>query len=193
MRAATLILVGLCAGQLTAPAQQPVTPPVTPPVAQDSPVLKDFAKRAADYVKRHKLARSEVHGLKPTTSAEQIEHHEHRLANRIRESRRGVGQGNVFTPEIAAEFRRLMSIAMQGPQADPIRKSLQRDAPVHMKPTRVNQSYPDGVPLPSTPPSLLLNLPPLPPELEYRVIGHALILRDVEANLIVDLIPDAIP
>ena len=31
------------------------------------------------------------------------------------------------------------------------------------------------------------------PEVEYRVVGHDLLLRDVEANLVVDLIPNAIP
>jgi hypothetical protein len=37
-----------------------------------------------------------------------------------------------------------------------------------------------------------MNLPPLPAELEYRVVGHSLILRDIEANLIVDFIVNAI-
>ena len=42
-RAAALILAGLCAWQLIARAQQTVAP--------DSPVVKDFEKRAAEYVK----------------------------------------------------------------------------------------------------------------------------------------------
>jgi hypothetical protein len=181
----TAVMMGLFAVPLCAPAQENAT--------QDSAVLKDFEKRVADYVKLHKIARSEVHGLKPTTSAEEIEHHEHRLANGIRESRRGAVQGNVFTAEIAAEIRRLIAATMQGPEADRIRKSLQRAAPVYLKAIRVNQTYPAGVPLQSTPPSILLSLPALPPELEYRLVGQALILRDIEANLIVDFIPDAVP
>ena len=40
------------------------------------------------------------------------------------------------------------------------------------------------------PPSLLLNLPKLPKELEYRFVGRELILRDIAANLIVDVIPE---
>jgi hypothetical protein len=47
--------------------------------------------------------------------------------------------------------------------------------------------------LQSTPPTILMNLPRLPPELEYRINGRALVLRDTNANLVVDLIPDAIP
>jgi len=46
------------------------------------------------------------------------------------------------------------------------------------------------LPLQSMPPSLLLNLPRLPKELEYRFVGRELVLREIPANLIVDAIPD---
>ena len=49
------------------------------------------------------------------------------------------------------------------------------------------------MPLQSTPPSLLLNLPVLPKGIEYRVVDHALLLRDTEANIVVDYIPDVFP
>jgi hypothetical protein len=58
---------------------------------------------------------------------------------------------------------------------------------------RVNARYPKELPLQSTPPSILLNLPKLPPELEYRIVGHDLVLLDVKAGLIVDYLPRAIP
>ena len=57
---------------------------------------------------------------------------------------------------------------------------------------RVNDPYPHHVPLQSMPPSLLQSLPKLPKELDYRVVGRDSVLRDTEANLIVDFIPDAI-
>ena len=81
---------------------------------------------------------------------------------------------------------------MKGPQAARIQDSLQRAEPVQLE-LQVNAVYPASVPLQSTPPSLLLNLPKLPPEVDYRVVGDKLVLRDVEANLIVDFIPHAIP
>src|SRR5437764_6447962 len=62
-------------------------------VNQKSRILEDFGKRVADYVKLHKAARSQVQALKPTTSPEAIEHHEHQLAHRMRESRRGARTG----------------------------------------------------------------------------------------------------
>jgi hypothetical protein len=35
-------------------------------------------------------------------------------------------------------------------------------------------------------------LPQLPEDVEYRIVGKTLILRDVDANIIVDFIPNAI-
>ena len=159
---------------------------------QNSLVLKDFNRRVAGYVKLHKTALAEIHRLKPTNSTEAIEHYEHHLAHGIREARSDVVRGSVFAPAIADEFRRLIGITMQGPDAARIRESLNA-APVHIHAIRVNSAYPAGLPLQSMPASLLLNLPPLPPEVEYRVVGHDLVLRDVDANLIVDFITNAIP
>jgi hypothetical protein len=47
--------------------------------------------------------------------------------------------------------------------------------------------------LTTTPPTLLVKLPELPQELAYRFVGRDLTLIDIEARLIVDLIPNAIP
>jgi hypothetical protein len=156
-------------------------------------VLKDFDRRVADYVKLHKTVQSDVHRLKPTKSSEAIAHYEHSLAHGIRDARRASLQGDIFTAEIAAEFGRLIGITMHGPQAAAIRESLRHAEPLAPRPIHVNGAYPSGIPLQSTPPTLLMNLPPLPADLDYRVIGHSLILRDIEANLIVDFIPNAIP
>ena len=42
-------------------------------------------------------------------------------------------------------------------------------------------------------PSMLAGLPELPPELEYRFLGQHLILIDALANLVVDVLYDALP
>jgi hypothetical protein len=177
-----LVLCGMTAAGLSQEA-----------VNRGAQIQSDFQKRVEDYVKLRKTAHEGLPKLKPTKSPDAILSHEHGLAHRIRQLRRQARQGDLFTPEVSAEFRRLIGITMQGTDAAQIGKSLHRAEPVHLKALRVNQSYPKQVPLQSTPPTLLLNLPKLPPEVEYRVVGRALVLRDVEANLIVDFIPDALP
>jgi hypothetical protein len=59
---------------------------------------------------------------------------------------------------------------------------------------KVNTTYPSdsNVPLSTMPPNLLAVLPQLPMDVEYRVVGRHLILRDVDANIIVDFIYNAI-
>ena|ERR1700682_2705677 len=157
----------------------------------DAAVIQDFQNRVAGYMKLHEAVKAQLPKLKTTGSSENIERHGHQFARKIREARNTASQGDIFTPEIAAEFRRLIGNAMKG-NATHVEQSLKHAEPVHLK-LRVNYSYPAGVPLQSMPPTLLLYLPKLPPELDYRVVGHDLVLRDTTGNLIVDLIPNALP
>ncbi len=78
-------------------------------------------------------------------------------------------------------FKRLIDVAFQGPDAAEVRASLRHAEPVKI-PLQVNATYPDSLPLQSTPPSVLLNLPDVPPELYYRIVGRDLVLRDAGAN-----------
>jgi len=162
-------------------------------VNQSSLVLDDFGKRVTSYVDLHKTARSKVHALKPTSSPEAIEHYEHELGHKIREMRRKAPLGAIFTPPIAEEFRKLIRLSMQGSAASRVQQSLNHAEPGSLPVLRVNSDYPQGFPLQSTPASMLQNLPHLPPEVEYRVVGHDLVLRDVDANLIVDILRNAVP
>jgi hypothetical protein len=58
---------------------------------------------------------------------------------------------------------------------------------------KVNERYPDTVPLSTIPPQVLQGLPKLPEEMEFRFIGNTLILMDVHAHIIVDFIEQALP
>jgi hypothetical protein len=163
-------------------------------VNPDAAVMQDFKQRVGEYVKLSKSADTSLPSLKkPTDSAAKIREHQHALRKAIMARRAGAVQGAIFTPQISAEFRRLIGIAYQS-DARHIRESL-----LHAEPgtwnvqIHVNGEYPDDRPLQSMPPSLLINLPPLPPELEYRLVGSTLVLRDVGANLVVDILPRVIP
>jgi len=160
---------------------------------RDVQAFNNFQKRIAEYVKLRSSVRAGLSKLKPARSPGTIAAHELDLAGRIRQARCTARRGDIFTPEISAGFRHLIEMVMRGQEATRVQQSLRAGAPVHLKALRINQVYPAGVPLQSMPPTLLLTLPKLPKEMEYRVVGHALVLLDTEANLIVDFIPDAIP
>ena len=58
---------------------------------------------------------------------------------------------------------------------------------------KVNQAYPTNIPLVSVPAKLLAHLPTIPEELEYRLVDRRLLLRDRDANLIVDVLVGTAP
>ena len=151
--------------------------------------IREFQKRVNAYVKLQKQLEAGLGKSKSTPSPEAIAARRQALARKVRAARAQAKVGDIFTAEITAEFRRLIGITMNGKEGAQIRASLKSAEPVTV-PLGVNDPYPTSVPLQSTPPSLLLNLPQLPKELDYRVVGGKLILRDVEANLILDIIQE---
>jgi hypothetical protein len=176
-----VVLASFCAGAQSKPAQ---------PVNANAAISAEFEKRVADYMKLRQSAQAGLTIPKNTPSPAQLTQYQHRLADRVRGARPQAQQGDLFTPEVADLFRHLVLQSLHGPRGAQIRKSYERAEPVRGVHLAVNQAYPDGLALQSMPPSLLLNLPKLPKELEYRFVDHELVLRDVAANLIVDFIPD---
>ena len=161
------------------------------PVNKDSKTIAAFEKSVAEYVKLHNRARSGLGPEKATESSDMIATRERELAERIRALRPNARRGTIFTPSARTEFRRLVNISSQGANGSHIRASLARSEPVDV-PLRVNGAYPKDKALQSTPSTLLQNLPPLPKEIEYRVVGRKLVLRDIGANLIVDYADDVV-
>jgi hypothetical protein len=157
-----------------------------PAVNADAVTVQDFEQRVAAYLQLRKSVESNLPRLKATPSEEKISHHEIQLRRAVREARKNARAGDIFTPEISAEIRRLIAVAMH-PDGPEIRQSLRSAEPVQLH-LAINEKYPEGVPLQTTPPSLLENLPALPPEIEYRITGQDLVLLDTKANLIVDVI-----
>jgi hypothetical protein len=175
-------------------------PPANPPVAMDPMVLKDFQQRVEHYITFQRGVEKNVGAKqKPVADSSVIKVKQDVLAATIRGTRRNAKQGDIFTPQIAAEFRRLLNPEVKGRRGSEVKEELKEDfgeegdegqpKPV---PLKVNAKYPEGNPLPTVPPNLLAALPTLPPDVEYRIIGRNLILRDVDANIVVDFIPRVI-
>jgi hypothetical protein len=180
-----LAIAILFALTITVAAQSPTAGRVP-----DSQIALDLQARAKTYLD----LRKKVAGNAPSSgdSPSAITSAQHELANKIRVARAGARQGDVFTPPIAAYVKKQIAASISGPHGSDIKASLQRAEPVKIQ-LQVNQSYPENVPLQSTPPSLLMNLPDLPKGLEYRLLGNELVLRDADANVVVDYVPNAVP
>jgi len=164
----------------------------TPRVSEEARDFKVFSDRVQEYVKMQKNLEASLSTLKPTMEAAQIVEHQHALARRIADARRDARQGDIFTHEVTEQFRKIIRKTFRGPEGRLARKTIQQDTPFKPIVLHVNDVYPEDIPLITTPPTLLLKLPELPPELAYRFVGRDLTLKDIKASLIVDLIPNAI-
>lgn len=158
--------------------------------SNDAKLVADFEQRAKQYLDwREKTAGKTP---SPANSPERIVAARHELANKVRVARAGAKQGELFTPEIADYFCREIRATFNSRHGKQIRSSLRHSEPTEIE-LQINQSYPEKVALQSMPPTLLLNLPELPKGLEYRILARELVLRDKDANIVVDYVPDALP
>jgi hypothetical protein len=157
-------------------------------------VFKIFATRVQQYIKLQKNVEATLPALKPTNEPARIAEHQHALARKIAQARRGARQGDIFTDEVTRQFREIIRGEFQGPDAQLARKTMRPDDPVKViARLHVNDVYPESLELTTTPPTLLTKLPQLPQDLAYRFVGRDLTLKDTKAGLIVDLIPNVIP
>jgi hypothetical protein len=164
-----------------------------PKVSEEMRDFKPFLDRVRAYVKLEKSLEASLTTLKPTKDPAQIVEHQHALAGSIAAERRDAHQGDIFTHDASERFRKIIHQAFEGPEGHRLRHTIQQDTPFKVVPMHVNDVFPDDIPLTTTPPTLMLKLPELPPELSYRFVGRDLVLKDIKAGLVVDVLPNAIP
>ena len=151
----------------------------------------EFQKRVQAYMTIHNEAEAKVPNLKRTDDPVEISKREKELAEMIMTLRAGAPPNEIFAKEYQPYFVKIVQDDFADRSAAD-RKALVHELPRNIK-VDVNTVYPTTIPLITFPAGLLRKLPDLPPELEYRIVGRHLILRDVKANLIVDVLRDVVP
>lgn len=149
-----------------------------------------FVARATEYITLRDKVAGGMPKLDETKDPAEITRRTLALGEAVRRARPAAAEGAIFgdtAAHVRAVVRRDWS---QRAAAD--RRGLREDMPVSVT-LAVNAPYPPTAPLATMPPKLLAALPTLPDTLEYRLAGRALVLRDRRANLIVDLVRDALP
>ncbi len=142
-------------------------------------------------MKIHNEAEAKVPNLKRTDDPKEIAERETALAQMIMTLRANAQPNEIFASEYQPYFVKIVQDDFKERKAVD-RKAIVDELPARLK-VDVNTVYPTTVPLATFPPGLLRKLPDLPAELEYRIVGRSLILRDVKANLIVDVLRDVVP
>jgi hypothetical protein len=183
-----LFLAGLLAASVlfTTTAQAAAQRPVNPGAKK----LKEFGDRIGKYVDLQNKLDGRLPSQAPSNDPGKAEAHRKALADAIRKARADARIGDVFG-DTAGQFRLIIE---QDARDRSVRDAFAAmlEVPKSVTP-RVNAEYPEQAPLATVPPLILARLQPLPDGLEYRFMGRDLILRDTKANLIVDVVHDAVP
>jgi hypothetical protein len=180
-----------------APAADPQAPAIGSPggpqlVNEEAQALASLQARVKDYLALHDKLEATLPALSRDASPAEIDTHQRALARLIQDARRDAKPGDLFTRESRGVIRGLMIRVFGGPGGAKLKGSVMDENPGRLRLT-INSRYPDEVPLSTVPPQVLAGLPKMPEELEFRFIGRTLILLDVHAHTIVDLIDNIIP
>jgi hypothetical protein len=155
--------------------------------------LQLFAERVAAYAELHQRVDAVFPPWTASDDVESIFRRRAHLGSSIRAERPHARPGDVFEPSAAAAVRGIIAGALSGVDVEFLLQGLYEECemPAGYRP-QVNAGYPAWA-THEMPFVLLTALPGLPAGIQYRLIDHDLLLWDVDANLIVDVLPDALP
>ena len=112
------------------------------------------------------------------------------LASAIRTARMSARPGDIFDPSAARVFRTIIGEALAAPGGGAIANEFRRRAASPVPDPVVNEPYPVEV-AEIVPEAILQHLPVLAEDVEYRAVNADLILWDVHAEIVVDVLPEA--
>src|SRR5688572_3446508 len=163
---------------------------LTPGVqGRDEQVLRSFTQSVESYAALHREALESAPG-ELCGGPEEMELTRSLLESEIRRLRPAAREGDIFTPEVGALIRSRVQAAFRDarwippdPETDASGRPLRRVVEVNAAYTPYFGPHPWNV---------FRALPLLPEELEYRIVGRDLVLIDVTASLVVDVLREAI-
>src|SRR3954468_24628003 len=194
VRLVTIALTTICC------ACSPTLPPQTVP-AQPDPTFEPFRQALQAYVDQtqpfRKIAAQEAEKVPGKATASggaeaSVRTRQNSLTEALRTKLRPTAkQGDLVTPAMATAISAEIQKAFNSPKRELILDELaeQNGTPANASKPEVNQQ----LVAPRVPPRLMEILPPLPKQLEYDFVDRTLVLRDVDADLVVDFIPNALP
>lgn len=162
-----------------------------PGVNPRAEAVNAFSKRVASYLDVRKKAESGLPPLKETDDPSHISAREQALGDSVRKLRPTAKAGDIFGTDMSPLIVEILRDDWEKRTTED-RAAIIAEMPKPFVP-KINMRYPVGQPLLTFPPNLLKVLHQLPEDLEYRFVGRDLILRDVKANIIVDVIRNARP
>ena len=178
----------------------PTLPPTTAP-AQPDPTFDPFRKALQAYIdqtqpfrKQAAQAQESAPGKASTTPAatQALRTRQNDLADALRTKlRANAPQGQLFVATIADAIRHQIAAVFDSPKRELLLDDMaeQLTTPAKSTSPKINEK----LEAPRVPPRLAEILPPLPKQLEYDFTDSTLVLRDIDADVVVDYLPNAFP
>lgn len=159
----------------------------------DADGLKEFQEEVAEYVELRRRLDKKLAPLPPKAPPESVHAYQAGLEKLLAAKRARSEEGDLFVSEVRPLLRRVCREVLAGPGGLALRAEIYDEAPKQTFRIGINTQYPSELPLSTVPYRLLSVLPPLPAELEYRVVGRDLILLDIDAQMVVDVLRNVVP
>lgn len=153
-----------------------------------------FARAAEDYAFMHRRLERRLPAIEVNANPETIRRAIDAMAAAVRVARADAVQGDLFNPRVQAAIRIRIARALRThglSPADVRAAELAEGIDPAGVPLKVNGTFPWAIGTAMVP-CILEALPPLPPELQYRLVGRDLVLIDVHASLIIDILREAL-
>jgi hypothetical protein len=182
-----LVVLLLSLPLVAAAAREQAKPRVNPNAA----TIKEFLKRVDAYVALHKKLEGTLPALPKEATPQQIDVHERALGKLMQEARKDAKPGDILFPAMQRLVRTLLRPIFRGKDGLQIKNEILDNEYKGNVKLVVNGRYPDEVPVSTMPPQVLMALPKLPEELEYRFIQRDMILFDPHAHIIADFMERA--
>ena len=154
--------------------------------------IKDFDAEIARYMELRRKLGTEIQSLRPNSTSVEIVNTSDALASAIQRARLRSQARVFFSPPTTVLIKRRIVETIRTEHLVSALARIDDEGPAPNAVT-VYLRFPASSQMATMPPSLLAVLPLLPRELEHRIVGTALVLRDIDAALVLDYIPAAIP
>jgi hypothetical protein len=153
-------------------------------------VLEEFTMRVDTYVQLHQRLEASFPSLKDASDPLSRLLNKRYLASAIRSARRHVKEGNIFGPPVEEMIRTRIAEAMAGRDLAVVVGACGGES-WGSADLVLNEPLREGASCP-VPVLLLEALPPVPGGLEYRIVGPDLALWDVHAEIVIDVLREAL-
>lgn len=153
-----------------------------------------FERTTQAYALMHRRLESQIGAIEFGTPVAEINRIINQLAFAIRAERHDARQGDVFAPALGDVLRARITDALREHHytAHDVRAAGRAEGVDYGRVRlKVHDTFP-WILAAAMFPCIIEALPPLPPELQYRIVGDDLLLVDVHASLVVDVLPQAL-